>query len=129
MMKSLKVLLVDDDVDFLFQQRLNLEQLDCVVLEATSVKQALAMVEKDRPDVAIIDLMMDQMDDGFVLAHHMKKMRPGMPVIMTTAVTQVTGYQFTKSDVSDNGWIKADVILSKPVRFEQLKAEFQKLGL
>ncbi len=129
MNKPLKVLLVDDDLDFLFQQRVNLEQLDCEVMEATSVEQALSLVESGSPDVAIIDLMMDRMDDGFVLAHHIKRMRPGTPVIMTTAVTSVTGYSFDKNGGEGKDWIKADVILPKPVRFEQLKAEFRKLGL
>ncbi len=46
---------------------------------------------------------------------------------MVTNVTGETGIEFPGADES-SGWISADVILSKPVRFEQIEEELRKLG-
>jgi two-component system, OmpR family, response regulator len=122
------VLLVDDDADFIFQHKAKLEKLNFNVMEASSVNEALEVMETQKPDIAIIDLMMDEMDDGFVLAHHIKKRNPEIPIIMATAVAFATGYEFHKDSAERKNWIKVDVILPKPLRFEQLKTEMKKLG-
>jgi hypothetical protein len=46
---------------------------------------------------------------------------------MVTAVTSQTGLDFTPSGPEQKTWVKADVILPKPVRFEQLKREIDRL--
>jgi len=124
-MNDTTVLLVDDDSDFLMQGRLQLEQLGCKVIEAGSRREAASILEHTRPDAAVIDLMMEDPDAGFTLAYQIKSRYPEVPVIMTTAVTQATGLTFEK--VHGQEWIRADVILSKPVRAAQLKAELERL--
>ena len=124
-MNDTTVLLVDDDSDFLLQGRLQLEQLGCRVILAGSRREAATILETTRPDAAVIDLMMEDPDAGFTLAYQIKSRYPDVPVIMTTAVTQATGLTFEK--VPGQHWIKADVILSKPVRSDQLKAELERL--
>jgi CheY-like chemotaxis protein len=79
-----------------------------------------------KPDIAVIDLMMEQNDDGFVLAYRLKKKYPDVPVIMVTAVTSETGIDFTSAP-DTGGWMKADALLQKPVRFEQLEAQIKRL--
>ncbi len=124
-MNRTKVLLVDDDPDFLAQGRLMLSQLGCDVLEARSRREALALFDADKPDAAVIDLMMEEPDAGFTLAYQLKQRASGLPVIMTTAVTRATGLSFEQT--TGRGWIHADVVLAKPVRAEQLKAELERL--
>jgi len=124
-MSETTVLLVDDDTDFLVQGTLQLEQLGCRVIQAGSRREAVAILETTRPDAAVIDLMMEDPDAGFTLAYQIKSRYPQVPVIMTTAVTQATGLSFEK--VPGQEWIRADVILSKPVRAAQLKAELERL--
>jgi CheY-like chemotaxis protein len=124
-MSETTVLLVDDDADFLLQGRLQLEQLGCRVIEARSRREAVSILEGTRPDAAVIDLMMEDPDAGFTLAFQIKGRYPDVPVIMTTAVTSATGLTFEK--VPGEDWIRADVILSKPVRAAQLKAELERL--
>ena len=79
------------------------------------------------PDVAVIDLMMENDDDGFVLAYRLKRTFPDCAVIMVTNVTGETGLEFPRVDDSA-GWITADAVLSKPVRFEQIEEELKKIG-
>ena len=61
---------------------------------ATTRAEAEALAADVTPDLAILDLMMDQHDDGFVLSHHLKRLLPGLPVILVTAVTAETGISF-----------------------------------
>ena len=120
------VLLVDDDVDFLEQHRLFLESENYDVVAAQSRAEAEDLLKTLRPDLAILDLMMEETDDGFVLAYNIKKKDPHIPVILVTAVTSETGLEF--DSVGEEGsWIKADAILPKPIRFEQLKREIHRL--
>lgn len=122
--KQRTVLVVDDDIDYLTQMRIQLEAERFNVLTAENIEDAQTAVGQTKPDVAVVDLMMDNMDDGFVFCHTLKKKFPNIPVIMVTAVTSETGMEF---DTADHGWLKADVLLAKPVRFEQVKKEIKRL--
>jgi CheY-like chemotaxis protein len=121
------ILLVDDDEDFLYQHRIQLENAGFRVTTATSRAEAESLVDEAKPDLAILDLMMEQHDDGFVLSHHLKRKVPGLPVILVTAVTAETGMSFTPTSVSERAWVGADAVLAKPIRFEQLRREVDRL--
>jgi CheY-like chemotaxis protein len=121
------VLLVDDDDDFLFQQRLQLENAGFNVIAAQGQKPAEAILAKLRPDVAVVDVMMENPDAGFVLCHHIRKKDPSIPVILVTSVNSETGMDFDLSTEEDRVWIKADALLAKPIRFEQLLGEIDRL--
>jgi CheY-like chemotaxis protein len=121
------VLLVDDDVDFLTQMELQLQAAGYRVLTAGSVGAAQEVLDDCRPDVAVLDLMMENLDDGFVLAHRIKSGEQPMPVILVTAVTSETGFQFDTDSDEARSWIKADAMLNKPVRLEQLQREIKRL--
>jgi len=73
-----------------------------------------------QPDLAIVDLIMEQMDSGFVLCHQIKKLYPNVPIIMVTAVRSSTGLDFDAKTPEAKSWLKADCILDKPVRAEEL---------
>jgi CheY-like chemotaxis protein len=122
-----RVLLVDDDEDFLFQHRIQLENAGFEVATAGSRGEAEATVQTFTPDLAILDLMMEHHDDGFVLSHHLKRRFPGLPVILVTAVTSETGLSFDPSSPEERAWIGADALLAKPIRFEQLQREIDRL--
>lgn len=121
-----KVLVVDDDSDFLVQTEMMFSSRGYEVITAPGRKEAQETFESFTPDIAVIDLMMENDDDGFVLAYRIKKRFPECVVIMVTNVTGETGIQFPGEDDS-SGWINADAILSKPVRFEQIQEELNKI--
>lgn len=118
-----KALVVDDDPDFLFQQQKALEQMGFAVTTASGRAEAMEKLGDFRPDVALVDLMMEEKDGGFVLAHHIKRLHPETRVIVVTAVTGETGLTFDLAGQGNRPWIKADALLAKPVRFEQLERE------
>jgi two-component system, OmpR family, KDP operon response regulator KdpE len=121
------ILLVDDDEDFLFQHRVRLEKAGFRVIAAGSRIQAEEAAATARPDLAVVDLMMEHHDDGFVLSHHLKRAFPGLPIIMVTGVTSETGLVFDPATPAERSWVGADAVLAKPIRFEQLLVEIDRL--
>ena len=121
------VLLVDDDTDFLFQLKAQFGAAGYDVLTASSGKQAVEILAGARPDVCVVDLMMEKADMGFTLCYKIKKKDPTIPVIMVTSVTRETGIDFDATTEEERSWIKADALLDKPVRFEQLQREVARL--
>jgi len=120
-------LIVDDDPDFLMQQKLQLEHAGFEVLEADNRQKAKQIVDSNTFDVAVLDLMMEDLDAGFVLARDIKRKNPAIPVIMVTGVASETGMEFDAATQEERSWIKADALLAKPVRFEQLLREINRL--
>ena len=92
------VLLVDDDDDFLFQHRLHLETAGFNVLLAHGQKEAEALLARQRPDLAVVDVMMENPDAGFMLCHRIRKQDPSIPVILVTSVNSETGLDFDTVD-------------------------------
>lgn len=121
------ILVVDDDTDFLLQVKTRLQSLGYNVQTAESRQSAEEFLAQTKPDLAILDLMMEEMDGGFALAYHLKKLYPSVPVIICTAVASETGINFDTATDEERSWIKADVFLAKPVRFEQLVREIERL--
>lgn len=121
-----KVLIVDDDFDFLEQLGMMLSGR-FEVIKAGGQVEAEKILETQTPDLAVIDLMMENTDGGFALSYHIKKHNPTVPVIIVTSVASETGMDFVDASDDQRDWIKADAMLAKPIRYEQLKKEIDKL--
>lgn len=124
---SHRILVVDDDVDFLAQMSMQLEARGYAVTTVETAAAARESLKRERPDLMIVDLMLEDPDAGFSLCYHVKKTDPALPVIMATAVSSRTGMSFDAETSEERAWIKADCVLAKPVRFEQLEGEMQRL--
>ncbi|OHV13888.1 two-component system response regulator GlrR [Kushneria phosphatilytica] len=83
-MKAAHLLLVDDDVSLLRLLSMRLESRGFRVTTAESGREALNCFERDRPDLVLSDLRMDEMD-GLALFHEIQDRQPGLPVIILTA--------------------------------------------
>lgn len=121
------ILIVDDDYDYLFQLKFQIEKWGYKVITAESQKEAEDLLKTVKPDLAILDLMMENEDSGFVLSYKMKRLYPAVPIIIATAVSAETGMSFGINTTEDKKWIKADLYLEKGIRPEQLKMEIEKL--
>jgi two-component system alkaline phosphatase synthesis response regulator PhoP len=126
-MKAKTILLVDDDFDYLFQQKFYLESWGYKVITADSRREAEEWLDKLKPDLAILDLMMEEDDSGFILSYKLKRKYPEIPVIISTAVSAETGMSFGINSEEEKKWIRADRYIEKGMRPEQLKMEIQKL--
>ena len=124
---KITILIVDDDMDYLFQTKIKLEQMGFKIITADGQREAELILEKTRPDLAILDLMMENEDSGFILSYKIKKKYPGTPVIILTAVAAETGITFDIQDENNRKWIKADLFLDKGIRSDVLKVEIERL--
>lgn len=115
-----KIFVVDDDPDIREQVAIIMKNQGHDVQVASGQEEALETLLSFIPDLAIIDLMMEHMDSGFVLCHHIKKLYPGTPVIILTAVQASTGLDFKAKSAEAASWVKADALMEKPIRAEQL---------
>jgi CheY-like chemotaxis protein len=127
MKKKTSILVVDDDRDILDQLVTVLTEAGYEVVAAEGETQAEERLIDARPDLAIVDVMMENQDSGFMLSHKIKKLYPGTPVVILTSVSSVTGFKFPMEAGGEKPWIKADSFLNKPVRPELLRNEVKRL--
>lgn len=123
---KIKILVVEDDPDMREQMKVYLESENFEVVSAATQKEAEPLIRPGAFSAAVLDLMMENPDSGFVLSHKIKKMDARIPVVIVTSVTKETGFYFDKAH-DPKAWIKADAIIHKELRFEQLKAELKRL--
>ena len=119
--KKKTILLADDDPDVIFQVKHHLERWGYEVVAVESREEAERYLEGACPDLAILDLMMEEEDSGFILSYRIKKCRPEVPVIISTAVAAERGITFDINSPGSKSWIKADHYLEKGFRMEQLR--------
>ena len=121
------ILLADDDPDQIFQVKHHLEKWGYEVVAVESREEAERYLESSCPDLAILDLMMEEEDSGFILSYRIKKCRPEVPVIISTAVAAERGISFDINSQGGKSWIKADHYLEKGFRMEHLQLLVEKL--
>lgn len=132
MAKSPKILFVDDDRDFLSAQTAFFGSRGFAVVTVDRVDGALEFISKEKPDVIVLDLMMEHYDSGFMLSRKIRQ-DPAMakvPILMLSGVASATGHKFAAEISALKDWVKLDAFLDKPVTGRQLlKAIEDKLDL
>jgi two-component system alkaline phosphatase synthesis response regulator PhoP len=118
--KKTRILLVDDDVDFIDLNKAVLENHGFDVVVAYSGREVLDKVRFEQPDLIVLDLMMEKHDTGFGVAKAIKgdPIYRSIPILMLTAVAESTGYDFSQE--LDGYWMKTDDYASKPLLPEDL---------
>jgi CheY-like chemotaxis protein len=108
-----KVLVVDDDPDFVKVTTRVLEQAGHEVVTAANGAKALQVMRREIPDVVLLDIMMSYILDGLDVSREMAedpKLKE-IPVIMVTSLTGVKGSGIFPTDE----YVPVDEWLSKPV--------------
>lgn len=121
-----KVLIVDDNVDFLDMHSAVLKNKGYSVATARNSKECLDKLSKSRPDVVVLDVMMEQFDSGFKLSKKIKAKYRDLPVMLLTSIGAQTGLEFSSNEevLAATG---ADVLLDKPVSPKVFTDEIEKL--
>jgi CheY-like chemotaxis protein len=115
---------VDDDPDYIKVIKAILEREQYTVVTAGDKTEGMEKIRSEKPDLAILDVMMHAWQDGFEMSRQLKKdpQFKNMPVLMLTAVENRTGIGF-KSTAGDPTWLPVDAFLDKPVEPEVLLSE------
>ena len=121
------ILLVDDDPDFRQRAKRSLQDAGYSVTEAEGENQAYEIAQNKKFDIAVIGLILENSDSGFALSYHFKKDNPKMPIVMLSSSVGEFGIEFSLESAAERSWIKADAMLNKPIRAEQLLHAVQRL--
>ena len=126
-METKKILLVDDDLDLLEQNKILLEAKGYTVVTADNMKDAWETFQIEKPDAAVLDLIMEEHDAGFILAHRIKKDAYGknIPVSLLTSATYVTGMKFSAETTEEKEWINCDGWFNKPIPVDELAEKLE----
>lgn len=118
-----RILIVDDDADFITATRAVLAGAGYEVAECTKATEALAKVREFRPDLIVLDVMMETGMAGFNVSYEVRK-DPHFaqtPILMVTAIHQTTPLRF--SPETDGEYLPVQKLLDKPVPADVLLKE------
>ncbi len=123
-----RILIVDDDPDITEAIKMVLETEGYSVESASDGTAGLEHIKKNRPDLVILDVMMNTIDEGFVLSRELKSnpRLKSIPILMITSIGQKTGIDFEEAS-GDETWLPVDGFLSKPVEAESLLSKVKTL--
>jgi DNA-binding response OmpR family regulator len=113
------ILAADDDDDILELVAFRLERSGYTVLQARDGEEALRLALENKPDLAVLDIMMPKMD-GFELTRRLRaeESTSRIPIILLTARAQ-------EADVQQGFDAGADDYIRKPFSPQELRARVQ----
>ncbi len=120
MAQKKRILIVDDDSDYAAAIEKILKTADYSVSLAGDVKMGMEQIEKEMPDLILLDVMMEKYDDGFNMCYDLKHddRYKDIPIIIITAVTEVTGLKFNPK--TDGEYLDSDDYVQKPISADLL---------
>ena len=118
-----RILIVDDDPDIVEAGKLVLEREGFEVDGAASRAEGLAKLEETKPDLMILDVMMEEPDDGLNMARELRRKGHTLPIIMLTSVNAAMGLNIDK----DEEMVPVDDFKTKPVEPATLVATVKEL--
>lgn len=115
MEKGLKVVVVDDDKDYLFTMETFLKRNDFEVLTADNGKDGLELIKKEQPDVIFLDVMMETMFSGYEVCKAIRS-DPELeftPIVGISGMGDELGVKYEQ--YRDDKYFTPDVFVEKPV--------------
>jgi len=125
MAKRARILLIDDDIDFVEATKTILESKPYEVMVAHEGDEGLRKAREENPDLILLDVIMP-VKDGFTAAEQLKKdpKLSKIPVLMLTAFASMGGE--TSIPVSRGFTLETEDYIDKPVSPEELLARVEK---
>ncbi len=120
-MEKARILIVDDDPDITEAMKIVLENEGYSVTIAGDGEEGMNRIKTDRPELIILDVMMNTMTEGFVISRKLKKdpKYKHIPILMITATKEKTGISF-EAAAGDETWLPVEGFLDKPIKPEVL---------
>ena len=118
-----KILIIDDDVDLVDNLQAVLEANGHGVSSVHTRHDGMVAVDTVKPDLIIMDVMMEEPDDGFTLAGDLRRAGHTTPILMLTSVSKALGMDFEK----DNDLVPVDAFEEKPIKPNRLIAKVNEL--
>jgi CheY-like chemotaxis protein len=111
-----KVLIVDDDPEFVEATTALLDAQGYEVISAPNGKVGIAKTKEERPDIILLDIMMTRDTEGFEVARELNKdpQLKNIPVIIVSGIKKEMDLPFGFE--SDDAWLPVKGVLEKPVK-------------
>ena len=109
-----RILIIDDDADFLSSLRLTLESAGYEVVAATGAGEGLALFRERKPDLVISDIMMERIDSGIRLVRDIRELDASVPLFLLSDIGRLTAENL------DSYRLECDDVLQKPFRVDDL---------
>lgn len=126
-----KILLVDDDEDIVAAVTKVLQREGHEVRASLQMAGTIELMEKDRPDLVILDVMFpEDQTGGFNVARQIRQKESfkTLPILMLTAINEKSPVGLKlKSQNIDEEWLPVSEFLEKPVDLDVLKNKIAKL--
>jgi CheY-like chemotaxis protein len=115
MNKLRKIVIVDDNKDYLFATKTLLTRNGYEVMTAEDGKVGIELIKKEKPDLVLLDVMMETLFSGFEVCRQLKQDTDlkSIPVISISGMGDEINVQFNKD--CDNEYFSPDEFLEKPV--------------
>ena len=120
-----KILVVDDDPDFVESTRLMLEPHGYEVISAANGDEGLLKLKKENPDLVILDVIMSTVLDGLSMSQQMRDV-PAYKKVPILMVTSIANTDYAALFPTDE-FINIHGFLTKPISSEQLLSYVKKL--
>jgi adenylate cyclase len=119
-----KILIVDDDPDFVEATRMILESNGYEVVSAANGDEGLAQVREHKPDLVILDVVMASVLDGLNMSERMYEdpTHRDIPIVMVTSIANIDYAELFPTDEA----VHIDSFLSKPVTPDRLLSEIRR---
>jgi two-component system cell cycle response regulator DivK len=114
-----RILIVDDDRDFVEAMQALLEANGFTVLKARNGREGVKLARMERPDLILMDIMMDERTEGFFTIQEMRHQEElkGVPIfVLSSLYAQIADF----GTVPDRAWLADDEFFSKPVDMARL---------
>jgi len=123
-----KILIIDDDPDIVEAMKVVLESRNYQVRTAKTGEEGLREARRNKPELIILDVMMETGDKGFDVARELKwdPDYKDIPILMLTAIKEKTGLDFGK-EAGDEQWLPVDDYCDKPLHPEELISKVEAL--
>ena len=126
-----KILIIDDDPDFNDAVTPILESALYDVVTALNPEEGKEKIFSEKPDLILLDIMMDSLFDGFSLCHAIKTSKEykefkDTPIIFISAVKEKTGSRFQFKG-EEQGLAGPDDYIDKPAKPDDLLARIKRL--
>jgi len=118
-----RILVIDDDADYVIATETVLGSAGYSVAHCYEAEKALDAAAEFRPDLIILDVMMETGTAGFEVSYRLRRhpRLAGIPILMVTAIHQTTPLRF--SPETDGEYLPVQEVLDKPVPPEKLLQE------
>ena len=120
-----KILIVDDDPDFVEATRIVLEGAGYDTLSAANGDESLRVVRAEKPDLIILDVIMSSILDGLNVSQQLQDdpEHKDIPIIMVTSIANTDYAALFPTDE----YVHIDTFLTKPVLPDRLLQEVKRL--